>query len=118
MKDNELRDQLLDVTFKPDHPEVNETSIRKIGIGWVVDYLMPVINAYTARKEKDLLYDLDEIDNKPWRVFRQLAKIMPEYEDEYRRYEDFYAHGGGEKVMKLIEAHEREKRLNETKEEE
>lgn len=62
----------------------------------------------TLQAQEELLFDLDEIDNKPWRVFRQLAAIMPEYADIYKRYEDFYAHGGGREVMGLIEKHEAE----------
>jgi len=58
--------------------------------------------------KQELLFDLDEIDNKPWRVFRQLGAIMPEYKDEYLRYEHFYMHGGGQQVMKLIEEFEKE----------
>ena len=61
---------------------------------------------FGGRVEQDLLYDLDEIDNKPWRVFRQLAKIMPEYAEEYTRYEAFYSYGGGHKVKQLIEEFE------------
>lgn len=65
--------------------------------------------------ENNLLYDLDEIDNKPWRVFRQLANIMPHYEEEYRRYENFYANGGGRKVEALIEEFEKEQAAEEAK---
>ncbi len=54
-------------------------------------------------RETELLFDLDEIDNKPWRVFRQLAKIMPEYADTYTDYEAFYSYGGVIKVRALIE---------------
>lgn len=61
------------------------------------------------RRAHDLtVHDLDEIDNKPWRVFRQLAKLRPEYADTYKRYEEFYSHGGGQEVMKLIEKFEEE----------
>lgn len=74
------------------------------------DDLVELIDSYAkefgGRVEQDLLYDLDEIDNKPWRVFRQLAKIMPEYAEEYTRYEAFYSYGGGHKVKQLIEEFE------------
>jgi hypothetical protein len=51
----------------------------------------------------DLLFDLDEIENKPWRVFRQLAEIMPDYAGIYTEYQAFYSYGGGREVKKLIE---------------
>lgn len=53
--------------------------------------------------KRELLFDLDEIENKPWRVFRQLAKIMPEYAENYISYEAYYAYGGSRKVEELIE---------------
>ena len=58
--------------------------------------------------QNDLLFDLDEIENKPWRVFRQLGAIMPDYKDSYLRYEHFYMHGGSNDVMKLIEDFEKD----------
>lgn len=61
------------------------------------------MNEIERKIRNDLLYDLDEIDNKPWRVFRQLAHIMPEYADIYKDYEAFYAFGGGRKVRELID---------------
>lgn len=76
---------------------------RESSIDRDVTKVLQLIEAEASRRERAILYDLDEIENKPWRVFRQLAKIMPEYADTYSRYEKFYAYGGGEKVMKLIE---------------
>lgn len=65
-------------------------------------------NAKIFKEYRDkLLFDLDEIDNKPWRVFRQLSKIMPEYAETYYRYEAFYSYGGSKEVMKLIEEFEK-----------
>ena len=55
------------------------------------------------KAKSDMLFDLDEIDNKPWRVFRQLAVLVPECAETYERYEQFYSQGGGQEVMKLIE---------------
>lgn len=60
-------------------------------------------NSEVERVKRELLYDLDEIDNKPWRVFRQLASIIPEYSDIYTDYEAFYAYGGSHEVQKLID---------------
>ena len=47
-----------------------------------------------AKEKEDLLFDLDEIDNKPWRVFRQLAVLVPECEDTYLRLAAFCEQGG------------------------
>lgn len=74
---------------------------------WVA-YLEEWHEAEATRREQalkdELLFDLDEIDNKPWRVFRQLANIMPEYADTYTDYEAFYSYGGGNEVRKLIDS--------------
>ena len=84
------------------------TSYSADGRGWVnIDDVEKILKSYTRNSEverikQDLLYDLDEIDNKPWRVFRQLAAIVPEFADIYTDYEAFYAFGGGRKVRKLI----------------
>jgi hypothetical protein len=65
-----------------------------------------LIDEYAELKMKELknelLFDLDEIDNKPWRVFRQLAVLMPEYAEIYTDYEALYAFGGSSDVEALI----------------
>jgi hypothetical protein len=58
------------------------------------------------RAKEELLFDLDEIDNKPWRVFRQLAKKVPDCAEMYERYQRFYENGGANEVEKLIEQFE------------
>lgn len=95
-----LWDKSISVT---DHESTNDTV-------YVIEekVLLDIIAQETKKAEDELLYDLDEIENKPWRVFRQLAEIMPEYADTYHRYEKFYAYGGGNTVMKLIEKFESE----------
>lgn len=72
-----------------------------------IEYGIAEADKATKQLENNLLFDLDEIENKPWRVFRQLAVIMPDYAETYQRYERFYSHGGGNEVMKLIEEFER-----------
>jgi hypothetical protein len=93
----ELRQNIKDLIFNGyDRFDVEE----------VLDKIMALHeadkSAVVVEAKDDLLYDLDEIDNKPWRVFRQLARIMPEYADCYWRYEAFYSYGGGLKVEALI----------------
>jgi len=73
-----------------------------------LDRLEALILSKQKEVETELLYNLDEIDNKPWKVFGQLAKIQPEYSETYDRYYEFYAHGGSRDVMKLIEKFEEE----------
>jgi hypothetical protein len=82
-----------------DWAEWLKETIPKISIDGEPDILTELKN--------ELLFDLDEIENKPWRVFRQLANLMPEYADTYTRYEAFYSFGGGRKVMALIEEFEK-----------
>lgn len=81
------------------------------GHGYIRDVDLPTefiepIKALIAREvaevKEDLLYDLDEIDNKPWRAFRQLATIMPEYADEYHLVAEFYSNGGSRKIKELM----------------
>lgn len=74
------------------------------------DYIEEVMQLFASQRQailkevrEELLYDLDEIDNKPWLVFRQLAKIMPEYADTYIGYEAFYSYGGSKVVEELID---------------
>lgn len=52
--------------------------------------------------EEHILFDLNEIDNKPWRVFRQLAKLAPDCETDYTRYARFYEAGGSKVVESMI----------------
>lgn len=78
------------------------------GYKFCTDKAHQAITTMIRANNEAQLYDLDEIDNKPWRVFRQLAKIMPEYADTYSRYEKFYSHGGCNEVIKLIEKFEKE----------
>lgn len=72
-----------------------------------IEKIKQVLADQEIDSKENLLVDLDEIDNKPWRVFRQLARIMPEYADTYLRYEAFYSYGGGSKVLALIEEFEK-----------
>jgi hypothetical protein len=76
--------------------------------------VIALVEAQLAEREQDLLFDLDEIDNKPWRVFRQLAVLVPDCADTYRRYERFYSYGGGLEVEKLIEIFEQQQALADT----
>lgn len=68
--------------------------------------LLDLIKDQKEAVKQSLLVDLDEIDNKPWRVFRQLSRIMPGYNDVYERYENFYANGGGKIIESMIELFE------------
>jgi hypothetical protein len=110
IEDEKLREQIgLAIFGGNELPNNWETDSR-------IPRVLQLIKTRDIAKEREELYDLDEIENKPWRVFRQLAKLMPEYSDTYGRYERFYAHGGGEKVMKLIDDFEAsEEQKNDTK---
>lgn len=98
----------------PEHGAVME-ALTAIGDAVPVLYTRDQLDEAVREARADMLYDLDEIDNKPWRVFRQLANIMPEYADIYTRYKEFYSYGGGQKVMKLIEEHEAEQLTTQSK---
>lgn len=62
--------------------------------GEVADSIWPQFQTLITQQCNNLLFDLDEIDNKPWRVYRQLAKLVPECEETYTRLASFAEQGG------------------------
>lgn len=94
--------KLLNDWTEPDRYLRSIIQYARSGPHYPADMHVDLIEQVMAAKERELLYDLDEIENKPWRVFRQLAKIMPEYANTYTDYEAFYSYGGGSEVQQLI----------------
>lgn len=60
--------------------------------------------------DEDLIDDLSDIANKPWRAARRLAEIFEalpgsynaECAKEYRKLEAFYSNGGHQKIDELL----------------
>lgn len=84
------------------HVKEAKLDARKEFVAAITAHLQAAVEA----AKSDLIFDLDEIDNKPWRVFRQLAKIHDGKDDDvakkYREYETFFANGGMDIIEKEL----------------
>ena len=104
MDKNDLEQQFCFAAYGKYTDQLDLPEARKHIATWAI--IKPLLERLKQDIENELTFDLDEIENKPWRVFRQLSKLKPNYADTYGRYEQFYSYGGSKAVMKLIEEFE------------
>lgn len=76
----------------------------------LVDELMHLIQSERTQAATEMLDNLDDIANKPWRAMRYLAEMFEglpgdynaECAREYRKLEAFYSNGGSKKIDELL----------------